>query len=103
MDRSRWPRAGAAGGVQLCRLGRGRLCMASHAPIGPERRLPIVQEVRTIPQDRLKQLIAEEQIRRAALLEHRQGIFIVKSWIVMHQPTHPIQRSFPTVSPIYPS
>lgn len=77
--------------------------MASHAPMGPECRLPIVQEVRDDPpQDRLKQLIAEERIRRASLLEHRQGIFIVKSWIVIHQPTHPIQRSFPTVSPICP-
>ncbi len=102
MDRSRWPRAGAVGGVQLCRLGQGWLCIASHAPMGPERRLPIAQEVRTIPQDRLKQLIAKERIRRAALLEHRQGIFIVKSWIVIHQPTRPIQRSFPTVSPNLP-
>jgi hypothetical protein len=76
--------------------------MASHAPMAPERRLPIVQEVRMIPQDRLKQLNAEERIRRAALLEHRQGIFIVKSWIVIHQPAHPIQRSFPTVSPNLP-
>jgi hypothetical protein len=29
------------GGVQLYRLGRGRVCMASHAPMGPERRLSV--------------------------------------------------------------
>jgi len=31
MDRSRWPRAGATGAIQLCRLGRSRSRMVSDA------------------------------------------------------------------------
>ena len=41
MDRSRWRRAGAAGGIKLCRLGRGRRYMVPDTPLGPEHRVSI--------------------------------------------------------------
>ena len=41
MDKSRWPRAGTAGPVQLCRPGRSRSCMDPDTPMGIEYRLSV--------------------------------------------------------------
>jgi hypothetical protein len=41
MDKSRWPRAGTAGPVQLCRPGRSRSCMDPDTPMCIEYRLPV--------------------------------------------------------------